>query len=207
MFQYPWPAEVNGIERIALSAQGDLQRVLRWSQQHFPFNLHIPQFSPQQRFLCSSHCDCSRLLAHHASGISAVRLRTYPQSVSEHHRVSLPRIPYRPDSTGPPPMCWQDRLHRDVHCPHHLSRMCSSFPPRKVRHRANVPTARKSPCFRTSLRRFRRCEGSRKADLLFFRRWWWYCLTALEEVHPRYPALRMWDPGGVPVAGDVPRWG
>ncbi|KAF8199118.1 hypothetical protein BJ912DRAFT_950967 [Pholiota molesta] len=25
---YPWPAEVNGIERIALSAQGDLQRVL-----------------------------------------------------------------------------------------------------------------------------------------------------------------------------------
>ncbi|PPQ94416.1 hypothetical protein CVT25_002507 [Psilocybe cyanescens] len=25
---YPWPTEVNGIERIALSAQGDLQRVL-----------------------------------------------------------------------------------------------------------------------------------------------------------------------------------
>ncbi|KJA25715.1 hypothetical protein HYPSUDRAFT_37154 [Hypholoma sublateritium FD-334 SS-4] len=25
---YPWPAEVNGVERIALSAQGDLQRVL-----------------------------------------------------------------------------------------------------------------------------------------------------------------------------------
>ncbi|KAF9564295.1 hypothetical protein CPC08DRAFT_760330 [Agrocybe pediades] len=25
---YPWPAEVNGIERVALSAQGDLQRVL-----------------------------------------------------------------------------------------------------------------------------------------------------------------------------------
>ena len=29
-FQYPWPAEVNGLERIALSAQGDLQRVLRY---------------------------------------------------------------------------------------------------------------------------------------------------------------------------------
>lgn len=31
--QYPWPAEVNGVERIALSAQGDLQRVLRYGQE------------------------------------------------------------------------------------------------------------------------------------------------------------------------------
>jgi hypothetical protein len=28
--QYPWPAEITGIERIALSAKGDLQRVLRY---------------------------------------------------------------------------------------------------------------------------------------------------------------------------------
>lgn len=29
--KYPWPTEVTGIERIALSAQGDLQRVLRYA--------------------------------------------------------------------------------------------------------------------------------------------------------------------------------
>lgn len=28
--QFPWPAEVTGVERIALSAQGGLQRVLRF---------------------------------------------------------------------------------------------------------------------------------------------------------------------------------
>lgn len=29
LFQFEWPVEITGLERIALSAQGDLQRVLR----------------------------------------------------------------------------------------------------------------------------------------------------------------------------------
>ncbi|RDB15861.1 hypothetical protein Hypma_003659 [Hypsizygus marmoreus] len=40
---FPWPQEVNGLERIALSAQGDLQRVLR------------SVLSPQQRTIPTSH--------------------------------------------------------------------------------------------------------------------------------------------------------
>ena len=89
--QYPWPAEVNGVERIALSAQGDLQRVLR-SVRNSPLLDFVtnPLSVLSSRAPSSSHSFIPRLSAK----LPRIRLSNpCPNPRMRLSKPSLPRLP------------------------------------------------------------------------------------------------------------------
>jgi len=135
--QYPWPKAITGIERIALAAQGDLQRVLRYTIPPFPLS---PLTIPQQRILRPPNRRSPSLLPDIPPVPVPLPLLTW-NNLSTHplsHRFCFPHLSHNPNSSSPPPMRRENRLHRNFHRAHYLPRNRPFILAGEIRHRPDV---------------------------------------------------------------------
>lgn len=101
--QFPWPTEVTGLERIVLSAKGDLQRLLRYVVQFLPFSSSTITFF-YQRLLCTSYHSHYRLFQHVLPPYESRAFYSSDVAQSRRNRLCLSPMPHHTNAASPSPM-------------------------------------------------------------------------------------------------------